>query len=286
MSLIICAMHHHDSYSREHTRTSRSHKSLAQITLVPHHISQLHIMLTRRAIVATRRWARLQSSSAESSTSASAKLFADAIEEESRAIDRDHLRHTQGRIWDGDEAVPDAVLRMLVDANKPMRTGQIKSADEKIKGWMKGVKLEHRTTIPPEQHRPWHATYTGDTQTIEEPKVKYGTFIRKRAEGDALQNILELPGLDGKMKKKVKDARRVGKLVKRIGDAKEGALDYRLKSEEEKFEGNRQVRGASVLGAAKGGASGLRAWAGLVEDRIQRAKGECNEASLIRRGNV
>lgn len=73
-------------------------------------------------------------------------------------------------------------------------------------------------------------------------------------------------------------------MVKRVENAREGALDYKMglgvdgthvveQGDEEVFGGNRQVKGSSVLGAQKGAASGLRAWAGLVEDRIQRAKG-------------
>lgn len=265
--------------------------------------------------VSSRSDKQLETSSPSSGLTGSAKLLADAIEEELAAASpsRDHLRQSQGPVWTGDESTEDAVLRMLVDAHKPLRTGEgIKhnSADQKIKGWMKGLKLEprlgtaaasapeigsdmetsnlHRTTIPPHLHRPWHSTYTGSSsQAAEIPQVKYGTFIKRRADGDSLQNILELqlpPGADGKTRARVKEARRSGKIVRRFEKAREGALDYRLGlgtgegeqlidaeqgEGEETFTGNRQVRGSSVLGSKSGGASGLRAWAGLVEDRIQ-----------------
>ncbi len=238
-----------------------------------------------------------------------AKLFADAIAEESLASSsssRDHLRHIQGPIWNGDESQPDAVLRMLVDAHKPLRSGvgiKHNAADEKIKGWMKGLKLEprigsalpppepqaqavsHRTTIPSHLHRPWHSTYTGGSKaSVQAPKIKYGMFIRKRADGDDLANLMELqlpPDADGKTRARVKALRRAGKVVRRFDKAREGALDYRLGNEvgedgkiveDETFQGNRQVKGSSVLGTQRGGASGLKAWAGLVEDRIQRAR--------------
>jgi aarF domain-containing kinase len=125
---------------------------------------------------------------------------------------------------------------MLVDKHKPLRTGdgvKWNSSDEKIKGWMKGLKLEprlgvgpglkqavkaeeeedlhgaakvsaHRTAIPPHLHRPWHSTYTGHVETAQTPKIKYGTFIRSRATGDDLTNILELSlpaNLDAKTRK-------------------------------------------------------------------------------------
>ena len=243
-----------------------------------------------------------------------AKLFADAeLEEKSPSSSRSHLVQTQGPIWDGSESMHDNVLRMLVDAHKPLRSGT-KSSDEKLKGWMKGVKLEprapgpsaeassstadfrpidetfspHRTKLPPHLHRPWHSTYTGSTQTAEStPKVKYGMFIRKRADGDALTNLLELqlpPGANGKARSRLREVRKAGKLVKRVERAKDGALDYRLNQsvdeEDDQFRGNRQVKGSSVLGAQQGRASGLRAWAGLVEDRIQRARGVLSELNL------
>jgi hypothetical protein len=88
---------------------------------------------------------------------------------------------------------------------------------------------------------------------------------------------------------RVREARRAGKMVRRVENAREGAIDYRLgmgpeesqlvehgdgEEEGQTFRGNRQIRGSSVLGAQRGGASGLKAWAGLVEDRIQRARGK------------
>lgn len=252
----------------------------------------------------------IRSASTSSESTGSARLFQDAVEEEERETSkrstRDHLRLTQGPIWMGDEVMPDAVLRMLNDAYKPLRSGEgVKhtSADDKIKGWMKGIKMQpkvggatrdedtpasvHRTTIPPHLHRPWHSTYTGDNQQEEAPKIRHGMFMQKKADANALENILELH--DPKTKARVRELRKAGRLIKRVEHAREGALDYKLglgslgtqlvDGGDDTFMANRQIRGSSVLGAQKGAASGVRAWAGLVEDRIQRAKGE----SLIER---
>ena len=196
-----------------------------------------------------------------------------------------------------------------MDAHKPLRSGggnKHNAADEKIKGWMKGLKLEprigtsppappeakaeaesgpaHRTTIPPHLHRPWHSTYSGETRTLEAPKVKYGTFIRRNANGDSLINLMELqppPNADGKTKAKFRALKKAGKVVRRFEKAREGAIDYQIglrvgeegqvveEGQDETFNGNRQIKGRSVLGTQGGGASGLKAWAGLVEDRIQ-----------------
>ncbi|KAK8844680.1 hypothetical protein IAR55_006529 [Kwoniella newhampshirensis] len=267
---------------------------------------------------------------AQTSLTGSAKLFADAIAEETlpppSSSSREHLRLTQGPVWTGDESTHDAVLRMLTDVSKPLRNdGGIKhnAADEKIKGWMKGLNLEprlgsntlvtdpeeggdvadkvsmestnpHRTNIPPHLHRPWHSTYTGSKPidaSDHTPSVKYGTFIKKSADGDSLTNLLELqlpPGADAKTRARVKAARKSGKTVRRLDSAREGALDYKLglglegghlvevgsegEAGDKTFKGNRQIKGSSVLGAGKGNASGMRAWTGLVEDRIQRAR--------------
>ncbi|WWC85450.1 uncharacterized protein L201_000313 [Kwoniella dendrophila CBS 6074] len=223
---------------------------------------------------------------------------------------------------------------------KPLReSGGIKhnASDEKIKNIVKGLDLNprlgnpifatknkynakdetvrqegeeeeeinpHKTTIPPHLHRPWHSTYTGEMKLNNTvPQIKYGTFIKSRKDGDSLTNLLELQlpvGADGKTRSRIKEARKSSRTIRRLDNAREGALDYKLgltsqdgkpllvdlgeedldlevdtetnENGEQVFKGNRQIKGSSVLGAQKGSASGMRAWGGLVEDRIQRAK--------------
>jgi DnaJ homolog subfamily C member 28 len=67
---------------------------------------------------------------------ASSKLFADAEHEEQQsatptrtALSGVTSEHTN---WTGDEKVEDAVLRMLVDKYKPLRSGPIQTAEEKM----------------------------------------------------------------------------------------------------------------------------------------------------------
>ena len=70
---------------------------------------------------------------------ASAKLFQDAANEEAelaqKAARMSKLEALQTRHenWTGDEPIQDAVLRMLVDKYKPLRSGPIRTADEKLK---------------------------------------------------------------------------------------------------------------------------------------------------------
>ncbi|KAF5322120.1 hypothetical protein D9619_000226 [Psilocybe cf. subviscida] len=94
--------------------------------------------------------------------SASAKLFADAAKEEAeervKATSRVSILEQQHENWDGDEKMEDTVLRMLVDKYKPLRTGTIQSADEKIK--------QHLPKISP---TPAHATTSTSTPTSASP---------------------------------------------------------------------------------------------------------------------
>ncbi|KAG8694185.1 hypothetical protein FRC08_008659 [Ceratobasidium sp. 394] len=86
--------------------------------------------------------------------SASAKLFADAEAEEREEAQR-RSKPSQADIlmnkhenWDGDERIQDTVLRMLMDKYKPLRTGQIQTADEKLKASLPQVSskpISHQT---------------------------------------------------------------------------------------------------------------------------------------------
>jgi DnaJ family protein C protein 28 len=68
---------------------------------------------------------------------ASSKLFADAEHEERAGATPTRTAILPGTTseqpnWTGDERIEDAVLRMLVDKYKPLRTGTIQTAEEKM----------------------------------------------------------------------------------------------------------------------------------------------------------
>lgn len=226
------------------------------------------------------------------------KLLADAIREEAEEMEREaaaggareYLKQTQGPIWTGDESQADAVLRMLVDKHKPLRSGGIKvdASEKKARSMLKGkdftpriisedVAMEEvvpptRTTVPPHLHRPWMSSYVSPTGESS-PKVRYGTFIRSTSKD--LSNLLELPAnADAKARAKFKAQIESERKRGRIEGARDGALDYKLGIGDEAGERGRQTRGRSAAGAARGGISGVKAWSGLVEDRFERAKGE------------
>lgn len=72
--------------------------------------------------------------------SASAHLFQQALEEELNPPPPPKpfsssrlLAHLEDQPWTGDEPLEATVLRMLIDKNKPARSGRIRSSDEKIR---------------------------------------------------------------------------------------------------------------------------------------------------------
>lgn len=211
----------------------------------------------------------------------------------------------QGPIWTGDESTHNAVLRMLVDAHKPHRTGEgipSDAAEKRIHNWMKnldmqsGRPLDLNTDSTPSSSR----TKVSPPHDTPKPKIKYGNFEQKKSQDVDFVNLLELKlpaNTNGSAKSKTRDAVRSVRLQGRLGRAREDAIDYRLGIEDgavtnvgvdnedhAEFSGNRQLRGASVLGGHKGAASGMRAWGGLVEDRIQSAQKAGYFANLKGRG--
>lgn len=261
----------------------------------------------RSRVLCQQRYVQRSAAEAKASTeeepdelTGSKKLMADALQEEAEEMarevaaggSRDHLRQAQGPIWTGEESQADAVLRMLVDKHKPLRTpGGVKAgaSEAKAKEMLKGKDFSPRivqedqaereevipatrTTVPPHLHRPWMSAYVSPTGASS-PKVHYGTFLKSNNKD--LSNILELPAnADAKARAKFKEQIESERKRGRIEGAREGALDYKLGIGDEVGGRGRQTRGRSAAGAAKGGVSGLKAWGGLVEDRFERAKGE------------
>ncbi|KAJ9099355.1 hypothetical protein QFC20_005756 [Naganishia adeliensis] len=217
----------------------------------------------------------------------SAKLLAEAFaeeEEEARNPKRRRRRTAVDRIaddspvWTGEENTRDAVLRMLMDTHKPLRSDVVATAEQKIKDLTKKLDMEpifrDNTTIkrqeqalmqdlgeegqpaersqvarqielerqiPPEEFRPWMAQYIAKDQDTDTPSIFHGKFLSSG------------PSSRGKAATKDRE------------DAREGALDYRLGGGE-----GYQGKGTSAAGGGvRGGPSGVRAWQSLVEDRIE-----------------
>ena len=232
-------------------------------------------------------------------TSASEKLFEDAKhkeQEEKQEIERRGqtmnalLTSQGGRNWDGDEPIADAVLRMLVDKYKPLRSGTIATADEKLskaaptvrRGSVpseslllapeatreEGLGISHRPLVYPkvdlskplkdqpllpavEGHRPWHTNFTTPSHAAASVRIgNFGTVKPRRP-----------PAPDEKARKKEKENNRRFETAFKLEGAKESVLDHRLGIKQQK--------------RTQANPTTMKGWWGLVEERI--------EVSLVRR---
>jgi hypothetical protein len=194
---------------------------------------------------------------------------------------------------------------MLVDspANRPLRSDLVQSAEEKIKQALKKADLSPRTIypstapavptasqtdqaessgrfsrplsdailaerdIPADEFRPWMARYVARDAPGASPSVLYGKFLPPKAKRTSSSSVSHLSLLDKpagfnpndpKHRKAWKDQMQAQKIVGRVEGAREGALDYRVGGK----------GGTESHGRVQGLAS-LRAWEGLVEERIQ-----------------
>ncbi|PSR76949.1 hypothetical protein PHLCEN_2v8121 [Hermanssonia centrifuga] len=240
---------------------------------------------------------------------ASSQLFQDAANEEAELAEkaarssRLAAMETKHENWTGEETMQDAVLRMLVDKYKPLRSGPVRTAEEKLKqnppkiGTQIPVKdtsvntdafveltTEVRTTwgastsrsmaevplLPSiEGHQPWHTTFRVPSHA--QSSIKYGHIPPS-----STSRPLPASALDDKARRKEREAKKRTEHAGRIHNAKESTLDYRLGIKGSKH-------GASVAGRRPVPVN-LKGWATLVEDRIERARQEGRFDSLKGRG--
>lgn len=228
-----------------------------------------------------------ESTKATSDHRASSKLFDDAAKEESAEreaqvrssrVDALYSKHEN---WTGEELMQDAVLRMLVDKYKPLRSGSIRTADEKLKqappkvdsgstaeveetvvypipstnpyeaSIRSGANMAKVPLLPAiEGHQPWHTTFRVPSHSTS--NVKYGNIPPP-------SSSRKTPALsmDEQARKKARDARKRSEQGLRLAQARETTLDYRL-----------GLKGAAGQVRRPNPVS-LKGWASLVEDRIE-----------------
>jgi len=225
---------------------------------------------------------------------ASSKLFADAEQEERMSqagTASPRLAVLPGTAsehpnWTGDESVEDAVLRMLVDKYKPLRTGALQTAEEKLHRAPPQVTVEQRATslmaasegpsttlsshpqihrveeplLPAvEGHKPWLTTFKVPSHATA--SIRYGRFP---AVGSA--SSVKIPARssaqtgqadDDRGRRKERDVKKRSEIAGRLTRARESTLDYRL--------------GISKSGGvqARPNPVSIKGWAGLVEERIE-----------------
>ena len=228
---------------------------------------------------------------------ASSKLFADA-EHDVRA---DRARATSPRTatliraaseqpnWTGDESVEDAVLRMLVDKHKPLRTGTIRTAEEKIRRPPPQVAAQqpeiHPTSIVDnesavssssqsrvyradepllpavEGHKPWLTTFKVPSHATA--SIRYGHFSTTGSPFSpetSMRNSSQTGPVDSdRARRKERDVKKRSEIAGRLTRAKESSLDYRL-GITKNIKSGVQARPNPVS---------IKGWAGLVEERIE-----------------
>ncbi|KAI0692555.1 hypothetical protein BC835DRAFT_1416483 [Cytidiella melzeri] len=241
---------------------------------------------------------------------ASAKLFQDAANEEAEEAeqraraDRLNALETKHENWTGEESMQDAVLRMLVDKYKPLRSGPIRTADEKLKkapptvsgagaaisdslaafrkieeqdrvevktSWGASSRSMADVSLLPsiEGHEPWHTTFTVPSHAHS--SIKYGHI-------PPIPSVRGVPPspLDDKARRQARDLKKKTEHAGRLRNAKESTLDYRLGVKGEKT--------TQSTGRRRPNPTGLKGWASLVEERIERARQEGRFNNIAGRG--
>ncbi|KAF5387877.1 hypothetical protein D9615_000832 [Tricholomella constricta] len=220
-------------------------------------------------------------------SSASDKLFADAAREEAQADSqpkksaRLSLLENEHENWDGDERIQDAVLRMLVDKYKPLRTGDIQSADQKLKltpprvrpagGGSDQVIITHTTPsqtgswateplFPERDHQPWHTEFKAPAHA--DVSIKQACFPPSPPPPPPQPSVKPAP-VDDRARRKEKEEKKRMEHAGRLMKARESTLDYRL----------------GVRGSGSGSGTGtqvnpvsMKGWTSLVEDKIEKAR--------------
>ncbi|TFK43936.1 hypothetical protein BDQ12DRAFT_623193 [Crucibulum laeve] len=229
--------------------------------------------------------------------SASAKLFSDAAREEAeeatrlRRPTRAQILEQQHENWTGDESIQDAVLRMLVDKYKPLRSGSIQSAEEKIRRTLPSVgggfsppfaensmpssssssplafkpplhptttgSWENEPLLPSDpDHKPWHTTFKAPAHAAT--SIKFARPPPPMRSSKPSKQSSE----DEKAMKKAREERKKAMHAGRLTQAKESTLDYKL---------GLGVKGHGRVGGRPNPVS-MKGWTSLVEDRIEKAR--------------
>ncbi|KAF8305457.1 hypothetical protein DL93DRAFT_2063560 [Clavulina sp. PMI_390] len=243
--------------------------------------------------------------------SSSSKLFADAEAEEHEEARQAKSKGKQPEEypnWDGEERIQDAVLRMLMDKYKPLRTGSIISSDEKIKDAVSrhpslgptriipspsstdqpanelnsnetaSVSDAHTSDASPSTHfdgeyRPWLVTFKAPSHATVSPAIKYG---RLPASPTGVRTIDSVPISSMEDPRARAEARRQRKLALsagRLTQAREAMIDYKLGGSLEATSSYRSRNPHS-----------MRAWNSLIEDKIERARAKGQFDNLTGRG--
>jgi DnaJ family protein C protein 28 len=213
-------------------------------------------------------------------TSASTKLWQDAVEEEADETGKPSKPATHPNEypnWTGEESVQDAVLRMLVDKYKPLRGGSIRTAEEKIKSAPPGLgpleppllslspessSLAASTstvtdTVNPDTHKPWLTTFRAPSHATS---VRYMRLPPSPSLSGARAQGPPIHPDDSRSRSEQREKRRKAAYAGRLTNARESSLDYRI-GKIATAPGDPRMHRANPVG--------IKGWTSLVEERIE-----------------
>ncbi|KAL0951975.1 hypothetical protein HGRIS_008628 [Hohenbuehelia grisea] len=228
-----------------------------------------------------------------SSQIASDKLYVDASREEEseesatkKSACLAYLEaQSQHENWTGDEPIEHAILRMLIDKHRPLRTGTgVQSADQKLKrapptvtpaasnvqvnafDTSRSPSTGSWATEPllpsSEEHRPWHTTFK-----VPSPSVRLGHGLAPRKDVTASSQAVDdrTRNLERQAKKRTE---RAGRLM----SARESTLDYRLGIRGSRMQAHDHGNAPKEPGPGRVHPVSMKAWTNLVEERIEKAR--------------
>lgn len=234
-----------------------------------------------------------------SNKSSSSKLFADAEAEEKDAAPKKSSSREQPEYenWTGDENIRDAVLRMLVDKYKPLRTGTVRTAEEKIRSMPSarpiiplntpspiessmsnaGATTSKALKETPEEyvHKPWLVTFKVPSHATITPSIKTGFIPPSPTRAATIPD-------DPRARARARQINKAAAVPGRLSKAKESTLDYRLGGSMIAVEQARAARRDADAGVVeddqddhhtqqrfRANPTSLRAWSSLIEDKIE-----------------
>ena len=210
---------------------------------------------------------------------------------------------------DGEERIQDAVLRMLIDKYKPLRSGSIQSADAKLKEILSRhpnlaparilpvpVPVPDSTNpypgpapsqLPPSatingEHKPYLVTFRPPSHATLVPTIKYGHILPPpvRARDSTSTPISSIE--DPRARAEARRQRKLALGALRLTKARDSTLDYRLGGSVEEAITSDGLGAdevdeldAEVATPTRSRAAGfrnpvsMRAWNGLIEDKIE-----------------
>jgi DnaJ family protein C protein 28 len=193
---------------------------------------------------------------------ASSQLFEDAAKEEAETAEHPPKgpQVQEYRNWTGDEEIQDTVLRMLVDKYKPLRTGTIRTAEEKLSASTKPspeTRAEVLTAAYFDDSKPWNIGFRTPSHTPPIP-VQAGHTLPPPRSYESLKDLENQSPEDIRLRAERKLARKLAAGPQRLGKAKESILDYKSGKDATQTDSQRMPNPVSLKG-----------WTSLVDHRIE-----------------